>query len=421
MIRLSARSPKLDQDQLARKAILLTFLQGTTTDLEALTKLDDRGWLRLLQWLDISGLALYFLEELERRRLCGLLPSNVLSHLSTNARNNLARTRGMIEESIAVQRAFQQSSLIYSVMKGLSLCPISLPRPHLRHQFDLDFLVAENSAEEARRLLEARGYRLFAVSGATWEFKINETPYVSARDLYKDNDYRSVELHIEPEIPGEVSRLSRLVLRDSFGLTMPVLDPIDLFVGQAMHAFKDVLSAFSRTSHLLEFYWHICNRAADTAFWEGLRSRSGGNRRVCTGIGTVTYLLSTIMGPFAPKELTVWTVDVLPPAISLWVDRYGHRTVFGEHPGTKLYLLLQKSLEAEGLPKGRPVGRSLLPSRLPSSVVRPSPGEALRTKILRYGIQARYVLSRLRFHMVEGARYVAEVYRWRRLLEETNW
>lgn len=413
--------PLLNREQRLREAIFLSFCEGLSHQLDSLFSLSHADWQRLLDWLDISGLALYFLDRIVHLGLRDALPEMAVCRLEQNATDNAQRTRGMANESVTIQHAFQEAGLSYAVMKGLSLWPVSVPRPELRHQFDLDFLVSESSAHEARHILECRGYRLFAMGGKSWEFKINETPYVSVKDLYKDNAYRAVELHLEHETTAVSSRLDRVVHEEKFGINMPVFSPVDLFTGQAMHAFKDVCSAFSRAAHLLEFYRHVMHRSDDVNFWHDLHARVGEDRRICVGIGVVTYLLGSIMGDFAPHALTAWTVDALPPAARLWVDLYGRRVVFGKHPGTKLYLLLQKELEAAGLPGKRPVGKSLVPSRLPPAVVRSaSSGESLQTRMARYRIQVRVVLSRARFHVVEGIRYAAESYRWRQHLERLS-
>jgi hypothetical protein len=90
------------------------------------------------------------------------------------------------------------------------------------------------------------------------------------------------------------------------------------------------------------------------------------------------------------------------------------------HPGTKLYLLLQRELEAAGVNGRRPVKTSLWPSRLPPPVIRGAAGETLAMRIKRYGVQTRFVLSRLQFHIVEGLRYAMESYRWRQLLDRLS-
>jgi hypothetical protein len=352
--------------------------------------------------------------------LTSAFPPPVLKRLQGDLNDNIQRTGGLVRESVAIQHAFQKARLRYSVMKGISLTPLSVPHPELRHQFDLDYLVSVEGAPMARQILEQRGYRLYANKGATWEFKIHESPYVSVRDFYKDLPYRTVELHMEPESKAKESRLDRIVYREMFGVTMPVLSPEDLFLGQAMHAFKDVCNAFVRVSHLLEFYRHVCARRHDDEFWNGLRARDEEDRRCCFGIGIVIGLLTAIMGEFAPRALSVWTADRLPGWAQLWIELYGQRAVFSEHPGTKLYLLLQRELEASGIPAIRPWKKSLLPSQLPTTVVREETGETFTTKLARYKIQVRFVFSRIRFHLVEGLRYAMESRRWGQHLDSQS-
>jgi len=412
--------PRLGRQQQIFRDVLLSSSGATVLNIDRLNDLSSREWGRLLYWLDISGMALYFLDRITQLGLVDVLPSFVQSRLQENLRNNTLRTRGMIDESVAIQREFQRAGLCYSVMKGISLTPVSVPRPELRHQFDLDYLVDEMSAHEARRILEQRGYRLYAMSGRTWEFKIHETPLVSIQDLYKDLPYRAVELHLESRAGLQGSRLDRVVYRQMFGMNMPVLSPVDLFLGQALHAFKDVCSAFSRASHLLEFYHHVVARRDDERFWSELRASAEDDRRACFGIGVVTALLTSIMGEFAPEVLNAWTVDRLPISTHLWIKLYGARALFSKDPGTKLYLLLQKELAAAGVPGRRPVKKSLLPSRLPPPVVHATAGETFSTKTARYRLQIRFILARLRFHLVEGLRYAVESHCWRQHLDRLS-
>ena len=410
-------SQRISREQRIHEAVLFSFLIPIPGQIEQLLQLSTKEWLRLLHWLDVSGLALYLLDRFIQLGLLDALPKSVVDDLQQRMKNNTLRTRGMLDESVAIQREFQKAGLCYAVMKGISLSPSSVPRPELRHQFDLDYLIAEKSAPEARRILERRGYQMCAVSGRTWEFKINETPNVSIKDLYKDLSYRAVELHLETNTAGQISRLDRVEYREMLGIVMPVFSPVDLFLGQAMHVFKDVSSAFCRTAHLLEFYRHVLAQREDDVFWRELRASAEDSPRTCLGIGVVTYLITSIMGDFAPEALTAWTVEVLPPSARLWVDLYGRRTIFGKHPGTKLYLLLQRELEALGVSTIRPIKKSLWPSRLPPTVIRPSADETLSTRIARYRVQARFIFSRLCFHIAEGLRYAVESYRWRRHLD----
>jgi Uncharacterised nucleotidyltransferase len=411
--------PALTREQWILSTVLLSFCDPLPEQCLHLAQLSAAEWRKLLIWLDISGLALYFLDRLTEQELRDRMPAAVIGRLQQNLTDNTKRTRGMIDESVTVQRAFQEAGLSYAVMKGFSLCPESVPRPELRHQFDLDFRMAENSAPEARRILERRGYRLYAISGKSWEFKLNENPSGSMKDMYKETPSRLVELHLEATLQDQPSTLDRTVTRAFYGISMPVLSPVDLFLGQGLHAYKDVCSEFSRVAHLLEFRRHILARYDDDLFWRELQAFAEGNPRAYLGLGVVILLITHVMGDFAPEALTSWTVARLPVSVRLWVDRYGRRAVFKNIPGNKLYLLLQKELEAAGVPPRRSLKNSLFPSRLPPVIVRASVNESLSRRIARYRLQLRFILSRLQFHVVEGLRYAWESYRWRRQLNRT--
>lgn len=404
--------PPLPPEWRARQAALHACLEHRPFPCFRWQSLSSAQWRRLLRWLDISGLALYFLDRMTALRRTGCLPAEVLSRLQTNLADNAARTRGLIAESVAIQAGFQAARLRYANMKGLSLVPDSVPRPELRSQFDLDYLVAEESARQARSILENRGYRLYLVGGRSWEFKRNETPRVTLNDLYKADAAQQVELHVEP--CGTASSVwDRLEIRELYGCPMPVLSPVDLFLGQALHAFKHVCSEFSRASHLVELRRAVLRRRHDHGFWRELRMMARGNPRAGPGLGVVVLLMEQVMGMFAPAGLMEWTCATLPQPARLWVERYGARAIYGGFPGSKLYLLLQRELESAGVPPKRSLRRSLLPVRLPPPVVRALPGENLSLRLARYRLQLSFVVFRLRFHLVEGLRYLWESRRWR--------
>jgi Uncharacterised nucleotidyltransferase len=411
----AARHMPLSREESLREAVLLCFSSSYLRSIDLLRTLSPPEWRRLLIWLDASGLALYFLDRITRLGVHTALPGDVIDRLGHNLEENRQRTQGLIGHSIELQYAFQSAGLCYAVMKGLSLYPQSVPNLELRHQFDIDFLVAESSAAMARQILERHGYTLYAISGKSWEFKTGQTPHVSAKDLYRDLPYRGVELHLEPFIPNQRMRLQRRVFREICAIPMAVLSPIDLFLGQAMHVFKDICSPFLRASHLLEFYRHVLALYEDADFWNELRARAQEDRRACYGIGVATYLAASVLGNFAPPALTSWTVDQLPAPIRLWLDLYGRRSVLQLPPGTKLHLLLRQELEVAGLAPHKTTEATLLPSRFPPAVIQATHGESSSMRLARYRVQMRFLASRLRFHVIEGFRFGMESRRWRRV------
>jgi len=403
----------LSRTQQMREAVLLTFCESVPTEYTRLLHLSRKDWQDLLYWLDTSGLALYFLDRLRELDLLEMLPSFVLSRLQQNLADNTQRIDEMIAESLAIQYRFQEAGLSYAVLKGFSLWPISVPKLELRSQLDLDFLVTEQSAIEARKILEDFGYRLGMISGKSWEFKANEGRMSGLNGLYKAGMSRSAELHIEPVVTGRISLLSRTQTLCFHGMCTPILSPVDLFVGQGLHLYKHVCSEFSRTAHMIEFRRHVIARHGDDVFWRTLQEQVAGEPGASMRLGTVTLLISRVMGRFAPAALTRWTVDQLPAAASLWVDVYGSRTALGSFPGSKLYLLLQEELEVAGLPAKRSLRQSLLPRRLPPAITHAVAGETLSTRMKRYRTQVNFIFFRLRFHTLEGIRYLRESILWR--------
>ena len=395
-----------------REAVLLSFCNPSLAIRTLLQELSAREWSNLLHWLDISGLALYFLDQVTELGWCGWLPFDVVARLQQNLEDNRERTFGMITESISIQKQFQSAGITYAVLKGFSLSPYAVPKAELRHQFDLDLLIFAQSAPIARHLLEERGYSLYAVSGRSWEFKI-EAARTPMKNFYKNMPGRSVELHVEAEKPEGGSSLERRVYRPLSDISMPVLSPVDLFLAQGLHAYKDVNSAFSRTSHLLEFRHHVLIRHNDTEFWQQLQQRAEATPDAAFRLGLVVLLITHVMGEFAPPALASWTVDLLPRFARLWVDLYGTRTVLQDYPGSKLYLLLQREFARAGLAPSRSLREALLPSRLPPPVIRAAQGETLAVRADRYRLQFQSVLTRSRFHAIEGARYFRELNRWR--------
>jgi hypothetical protein len=400
-----------------RATVLLTFCEPIPNACSQLQSLSITDWQRLLYWLDTSGLALYFLDRVTELELCGMLPPTVHSRLEQNLADNTARTNAMIVESTVVHRLFQRAGLSYAMLKGFSLWPISVPKLELRSQLDLDFLVAEESAHEARKILEAIGYHLQAVSGRSWEFKTSCAGASSLAELYRPMPHRSVELHIEAHSSGQYSLLTRTELRPFHSISMPVLPPADLFLGQGLHLYKHICSSFSRTAHFIEFRRHILVRHHDDAFWRSLRRLAEQDRKAPPALGIVVLLISQMMGDFAPDTLTCWTVERIPPGARLWVELYGYRAMLGSFPGTKLYLLLQKEMEIAGVPVKQPLRQALIPTRLPPAIEHRAADEGFAPRILRYRRQLRFILFRLRFHVVEGLRYLCESVRWRSRLK----
>jgi len=418
-IRLAEARPSrsLDRTHQLREAALLVFCEPLPAECQRLWHLTQKEWKDLLYWLDTSGLALYFFDRIAEHGKCEMFPPSVLARLQQNVEDNTERMNSMLAELTAVHLEFQSAGLSYALLKGFSLWPISVPKPQLRSQLDLDFLIAEQSVHRARKILEDRGYHLHAISGRSWEFKANENHAGSLADLYKVTPHRTLELHVETSSVGQPSLLAGSPRLNLQGVDVPVLSSADLFLGQGLHLYKHVASEFFRVAHLVEFRRHVLARYSDAGFWKELRTLAEADARASISLGVVILLISEVMGCFAPEALTCWTVDRLPAAVRLWVSTYGLRAVLASFPGTKLYLLLQKELAAQGLPGKRSLQEQFVPRRLPPAIARASMEESLSMRIRRHRKYCQYVLFRLRFHAMENIRYIRESSRWRQHMD----
>jgi len=398
-----------------RQAALHILCGSAPQSLATLQSLSPRQWRSLLRWLDYSGLALYFFDQVCESEQLATLPAAVAEDLERRLEENTLRTANMTAESIDIQIRLQKSGMRYALLKGLSLWPNSVPRPELRSQFDLDFLLSPADLAGAREILEGMGYRLYSKYRRSWEFKRNEKPGFDRRHLYRDTGSFRTELHAEAG--GEQnSLLDRVERRELRGFSTPVLAPVDLFLGQGLHAFKHLLSEFVRAAYLVEFRRHVLFRSGDRAFWQALEQRAAENPTAAATLGATTLLTTLLTGEFAPEAFTHWTICRIPPAVRLWLQLYARRGVLAPYPGNKLYLLLERALDNS---ESRPVftlRQQFLPLHLPAGVIRAFPNEALSMRMRRFWMNFKRGLERIHFHIAEAPRFAWELRRWTRLV-----
>jgi Uncharacterised nucleotidyltransferase len=394
-----------------RHAVLAAFTRGAQSVSTDLAGFSEREWIRNYSWLDSSGLALYLLDRLRTLECEDALPPAVAARLRQNLADNRARTAALFAESVAINHSFRQQGLLFANLKGITLWPDSVADPALRCQMDLDLLVRTEDAASARRILDGMGYLLYVASGDTWEFRAGTSAVAARKDLYKPKPQRTVDLHLSSALDG---RLARSRLRSFDDQPFPVLSPVDLFLSQAHHLFHHITGAFTRAGWVLEYHRLVLAHADNAAFWQQVEERAGQRPQDALAIGVATLFTRQVFGDFAPSALTRWNVARLPAAVRLWVELYARRVVLADYPGTKLYLLLERELNAANPRQHAAIAKQYLPLHLPPRLTHSHAGERLRPRLSRYRSQLRFVLFRLRFHLVENLRYTSESSRWRR-------
>jgi hypothetical protein len=364
-------------------------------------------------------MALYFLDQVESLHIESALPAATLARLRSNLADNRVRSSTLFEEFASLNQSFRAAGLLYANLKGFTLYPESCPRPELRCQLDLDFLVDGAQVGLYRDILSETGYQRVVANPDVWEFKAGASELVSINDHYKARPQRCVELHFassvaSPHLPYRDPRLERLANHSWGGLTFPALTPADQFVAQALHSFKHLCSPWTRLSWLLEYQRQVAVRAQDQPFWNEVRAQADAHRHTSIAIGLTSLLSSQIFGWEAPSQLEQWTSYHLPAGVRLWAEQYGRQSVLADFPGTKLYLLLEEELSGNDQAWKQSRRTSLLPlHRAPRLLTANAPDNVWK-RIRSEAHQLRFVLFRLRFHVVEGVHYLIAASRWKR-------
>jgi len=388
------------------------------------TAFSEREWKRTTQWLHSSGLALYFLDRMTALGTEDVMPSALVHQLSLNLAENRVRTADMFEEFVRLNADLMRAGISYLNLKGFSLAPAAFADPALRYLLDLDFLVTRRDVERCARVIEGHGYRVKGVFGNTWEFCAGTPVRASMRNLYRVRPVRSVEVHMVPEVEDARAqyggdRMSRMQLQVWNGFEFPALSDADKLLSQASHLFQHFQWQWTRTSWLLEYNNAARSYESNPSLWREAVASMDAAPETRIGVALASLVTSQSFGTNFPPQFAARTVDLLKPQVRLWVERYGRDLVFTDHPGSKLYLLLQDVLLGDQPQWAETRRKRLLPLHLPPTVMLRTNG-SLRMRWLTATTQLQFAAERLLFHIREGVRYKLEAARWRRLVAKAG-
>ncbi len=393
-----------------------------------------RDWERTFDWLDDSGLSLYFLRQLQSTNTTAIVPPQVLSYLEVRLSNNRARWERLTQEFARITESFQRTGIQFAVIKGLSLVPDYCRDALLRAPSDLDFLINREDLGLARRTLEEAGYR--AKNSSEIEVKFwKPSPRVPATtdSPYSVNTEPLVELHFgfwdeEHRIPlmEPLFSLDRVISHSCNGLAFPVLNERDAFLLQVIHVFQHITSCWLKLCWLLEIGFFMSKRTSDAEFWLTVDRDMQRFPGLVEFAAIVVGLVKIVFGLNAPNIGTDWMHSLRPNA-RVWLHRYAETWLIDDHPfrqsqffpAAKLALFLHQQYVPD-LSVREVIRRRLFPWKRPDNQVSfptdYAPSRTLRSQWTR----SIFALSRLKYHTGTTLRYLCEVPRWRYRVNQTE-
>ncbi len=387
---------------------------------------DASDWNRAMDWLDTSGLALYFWHKMKTVYAAAALPVCAQTRLAMSYEENRLRVESIRKESATLNRLFEEAGVPYAVLKGLALVPDYFPDPTLRTQYDHDYLIHPNALARAETVLQTAGYKP-KVSRCDYDIayvrpESEDVPSEKPVGLYSARLERPVELHVHLWDPAEEKIaiqlpedfLDRACPHSWEGFEFPALSDEDRLIFQVLHAFRHVLHNWCRLSIFLEISHFLQKRALDSDFWARFRDRAMGIRLMPETSTVVFRLSQKLFGVSAPAEFVIQVSPKFSAIVDLWIDRYGLSGALGNFQNNKCSLFIHREFVDDRSAWADVWRRRLFPLRRPHrlpKVLSNHRPNGLKRKCAHY----LHSLQRLKFHTCSAADYAWEYPRWRLL------
>jgi hypothetical protein len=394
------------------------------TSAELWQSFSKREWEHALEWMDLSGLAVYFADRLRPANGLSSLPATVRGDLEKRCSANVARTDAILREFKLLTEAFGNARLNYAVLKGIALVPDYCRDPALRTQYDHDIFVDDPSLNAAEMALQRAGYR--RKNGREGEAEVvyrRPEPQLrfarTSEGLYSPDLNRSVEIHLtlweshEEKIQVNLSDdfLARRVTRYWNGVEFPALCDEDSLLFQVLHAFKHILRNWCRLSIFHEIGHFLQRRGSDGDFWDRFAGRIETLMWAPEATLVVFTLAERLFGATVPHRLQEMLNTAHAPAIRLWVERYGQQAALNNFHGSKCSLFLHEEFVESRMDWALIRRKRLFPIQRPH---RPPAVVFQRGFSIagRLWMENLHVMKRLMFHSKAGFSYLLEYPRW---------
>jgi hypothetical protein len=297
----------------------LSFERPCTRELEAIPA---DAWPALLSALDRSHLTLAL-----GVRCRDSLPDFVRARIDRNLDANAIRHARLVETQREIGESLRRACIPFVVLKGLAQSPWSTDEPRTRPQYDVDIYTPCESIPAALRNLQGLGYEALSHTsdpGADHlPVMIRRTGWKWRGDYYDPDMPLSLELHFRFWNPqgmrfdaGDLTQFwRRRTVRQSSGLELPTLDPVDALSYSAMHLVRHFLGGDLHLRHVYEVAHFLERSANDDSFWSRWRETGLQQCRIMEGIA---FRFAREWFGCQLHAVARETIEQLPAAIKRW-------------------------------------------------------------------------------------------------------
>jgi hypothetical protein len=402
------------------KLAILRFLRFSETLDLRLPQISGRRESELLLWLDQSGLALYFLVRLRQTGTALCFPEKILRMLESRLDANRTRTRLLLEQLAQVVSLLEVRGIPYAVLKGFSLVPEFCPDPFLRHQSDIDLLLAREHVPAAAAALAECGYGRIPSSCAeefVFSTPLRQTPS-KWDNIYAPREKR-VEIHVSlwdpfPDIAVDAPKveLRDLPLRQLMSVQFRTLPLEHLLLVELLHVFRHLLGSWIRASWLYEIARFLNGSEATSEVASRMLSAipSPNTAHACA---VALAMAGTVFRCAIPGVLQQELILKMPESSRRWVHNYAERYLLVGLSGSKLGLLLERAFAPTPQAWRLHLARRIIPVHGRASLGAVTPVTSLQRWRHRLH-QAAHVLGRVQFHAFSAMELAWEAFLARR-------
>ncbi len=388
----------------------------------------SRRGLRLLQWLDRSGLALSFFASVQANETGGRLPSVWHEALHQRMQRNAARFHDMLEEFRRLNEAFRARDIRVVTLKGFSLNPDFCENPILRHQTDFDFLVDSADIDAAAEVLHSFGYRTPRLSHS--EESSFTTPLIHVPshedDLYALQHHRQVDLHVSPTetsawLKPEFSAdcLRHAVSMTLCGVNFHALALPDRFLAQVLHVFRHTSRSWVRLSWLLEISRFMELHREDETLWRRVIERAGAGLQTSRAFALILSLTRRLFRCRIPSQMGAWAARGMTPSLRTWLDRFSLNWALSDWPGSLSNVFLAPDFIPDGRRRWEYLASRLLPNK--SQTMIETMASARKKKSVGWHLRrAHFVLHRSTAHLQNICSLPLLQLRWRHAISASR-